>query len=223
MGWRCREGVHCTGNSCALGCPNPAFTEPIHEYDHGGTPFRCSITGGFVYRGCAIPEYEGRYFFGDYCSDQIWSISFNGSQVLDTLEHTDDFQPDAGVINDISSFGRDGYGELYICCLNGNIFRIVPDNLTDENGNGIDDACECIPDEVVDLNAIRSGDDIRLEWTPDGDEAATTRIYRSGDQTATFPDDWLLLASDVTGGTYLDANPLNEGELFCYLVVTECP
>ena len=49
-------------------------TLPIHEYTHGGSPFRCSITGGYVYRGDDVPELWGHYFFADYCSDQIWAL-----------------------------------------------------------------------------------------------------------------------------------------------------
>lgn len=79
-GWRCMEGAHCTDLSGCT-CFAPELTLPIYEYSHGGSPFRCSITGGYVYRGCAIPSLHGHYFFADYCADQIWSFAYLDGQV----------------------------------------------------------------------------------------------------------------------------------------------
>ncbi|MGB5737910.1 MAG: PQQ-dependent sugar dehydrogenase, partial [Woeseia sp.] len=84
-GWRCREGAHDYNQS---GCGS-GFVEPVSEYGHnssGGT----SITGGFVYRGSAIPELVGRYVFGDYGSGRIWALQDDGQggytneELLDT-------------------------------------------------------------------------------------------------------------------------------------------
>ncbi|MCZ6653915.1 MAG: PQQ-dependent sugar dehydrogenase, partial [Planctomycetota bacterium] len=61
-GWRCMEGTLCTGLSGCT-CDDLSLTRPIHQYTHGGSPFRCSITGGEVYRGCAIPDLQSTYFF----------------------------------------------------------------------------------------------------------------------------------------------------------------
>ena len=122
-GWRLKEGDHCfipsTGCDTIVG-----QSDPITEYTHGGTPFRCSITGGYVYRGCAIPDLQGHYFYADYCSAQIWSLRYNGTTISDSTQRTADLG--AGTIA-VSSFGEDYYGELYICShTNGRVLKIIP-------------------------------------------------------------------------------------------------
>ncbi len=124
-GWRLMEGNHCynPSNDCDPG----GLTYPIYEYSHGGSPFRCSVTGGYVYRGSAIPDLQGRYFFADYCSDQIWSFLYDGNNVTELIDRTLELDPGDGLtINDISSFGEDAAGELYIVDLGGEVFKIVP-------------------------------------------------------------------------------------------------
>jgi len=126
-GWVCKEGPDCTDfGSCS--CSDPSLIDPVHVYTHGGLPFRCSITGGEVYRGCAIPELDGTYFFADFCSDQIWSFRYVDGSVTDLRDRTSELEPgDGRSISGISSFGRDAAGELYICDLGGEVFKIVPD------------------------------------------------------------------------------------------------
>ena len=103
------------------------LTRPIWVYSHGAG---CSITGGYVYRGCAIPSLEGQYFFADYCSATIWSFAYNrsGSPQPNVINRTAALAPGGGLsINSITSFGEDANGELYICDYSaGNIFKIVP-------------------------------------------------------------------------------------------------
>jgi glucose/arabinose dehydrogenase len=112
-GWDCEEGLICANlspqcngsvNGCACGAAG--LVDPVHNYDHGSG--RCSISGGYVYRGCDIPEEEGNYFFADFCSGQIWSMPAGGGAVT---ERTALFP--AGVAT-ITSFGEDLDGELYI-------------------------------------------------------------------------------------------------------------
>jgi len=125
-GWRCMEAFSCTGRTGCT-CDDPSLTLPIHEYIHGGAPFRCSITGGEVYRGCAIPDLHGTYFFADFCSDQIWSFQVVDGTVTEFMDRTAELAPGGGLgISDISSFGTDAAGELYICDLSGEVFKIVP-------------------------------------------------------------------------------------------------
>jgi hypothetical protein len=102
------------------------------------------VTGGYVYRGCAIPDLRGTYFFGDYCSANIWSFRFDGSTLTDFQTRTSELTPPAGQgsIDFVSSFGEDGAGELYICDLSGGeVFKIVADGVTpvlgDFDGNGL--------------------------------------------------------------------------------------
>lgn len=123
-GWRCREGANDFDLSDPA-CATADLREPIHEYRHKQFPFPCSITGGEVYRGCAMPQLRGAYFFADFCSRQIWTLRHDGA-VATVQERTQEFL-DAGLsIPLISSFGRDADGEIYICALGGDLYKIVP-------------------------------------------------------------------------------------------------
>ncbi|MCW5754912.1 MAG: PQQ-dependent sugar dehydrogenase [Phycisphaeraceae bacterium] len=153
-GWRCYEGNAAYNTS---NCdPRETMTFPVRQYSRGGSPFRCSITGGYLYRGCAIPEMLGHYFYADYCSNQIWTINTNGGFPLPaSVDRTSELAPGPGLnITSISSFGEDFYGELYICDLNGGeVFKIVPRVAPpDADGDGIPDACE-IPCSPADLSS----------------------------------------------------------------------
>lgn len=137
FGWRIAEGTRNNGNgSCPAGTPafgSPAFTDPVWEYTHS---FGASITGGFVYRGCAIPDLQGEYFVADYLagSTDVWSFVYNGAPVPfdnTTQQRGPELDPPGALnIGRITSFGEDGQGELLICdYTGGEIFRIVPDGV----------------------------------------------------------------------------------------------
>jgi glucose/arabinose dehydrogenase len=126
-GWRNREGAHAN-----VGTLPPAYQpliDPVHEYSHTQGQ---SITGGFVYRGRALgTAFAGRYFFADYVSRRVWSIalSVNGATGEATAsglqEHTASLGGPAQIGN-VSSFGIDGDGELYIVSHDqGRILRLV--------------------------------------------------------------------------------------------------
>lgn len=134
FGWRIAEGNHCynvgsPSNCFSTGCSFAGLTMPIHEYQRGGSPFRCSITGGFVYRGSEIPSLVGYYLFADYCSGQVWSFQWDGANVNDFQERTAELDPaqGGGSIGSITGFGRDGLGELYIIDDSNQVFKIIPD------------------------------------------------------------------------------------------------
>jgi len=153
-GWRCREGAH--NYDTSGDCTQTPFTEPIQEYSHGSG---CSITGGYPYRGCAIPDLHGTYFYADYCSGIIWSLRYDGMNVTDFQIRTTELAPGGGLsISSITSFGEDAYGEMYICDQNGGeIFKILPDVPggvvgDDCNNNGIDDACELLDGSATDAD-----------------------------------------------------------------------
>jgi glucose/arabinose dehydrogenase len=116
FGWNIMEGKHCFSSSS---CDQSGLTVPLLEYDHGQG---CSITGGYVYRGSAIPALQGLYFFADFC--QGWVRSFRHARGIAT-ELTDwrVLQPGGS----ITSFGEDAAGELYLMSTNGGVFRIVPE------------------------------------------------------------------------------------------------
>ena len=99
--------------------PNPAgrLVFPVHEYGHENG--NCSVTGGFVYRGSAVPEARGRYFFGDYCSGTMWSLRIVGAQAVDVRQ-------EAARIPGLATFGEDARGELYAGSVTtGAIYRLV--------------------------------------------------------------------------------------------------
>ncbi len=129
-GWRCREGMHDFNTS---GCDG-GYTDPIHEYSHNEG---CSITGGYVYRGCAIPDLAGTYFFADYCAATIWSFRYDGVNITEFMNRTAELAPGGGLdIDSITSFGEDADGELYIVDQgDGEVFKIV----RDDGGDG--DCC----------------------------------------------------------------------------------
>lgn len=112
MGWRVFEGFTCTGTDPGL-CGNPTgFTPPIAVYDH--SLGRCSVTGGYVYRGAAGVLPGGTYVFGDFCSGEILTIDSNQAPLPPLL---------TGLR--ISSFGEDEAGELYVVDLGGTVHRLV--------------------------------------------------------------------------------------------------
>lgn len=125
-GWPCMEGTHCTGSTQCT-CNDPALTDPVHDYPH---PLGGSVTGGYVYRGAAIPEFQGLYFFGDFLRAKIWSFRpVNDEGIADFTERTTEFMtPDTNrPITYIAAFGEDAVGELYITDIyNGKIYKIVP-------------------------------------------------------------------------------------------------
>jgi glucose/arabinose dehydrogenase len=110
-GWRLLEGTHCFNpeTHCRQGHD---IVDPVTEYPHSSG--RCSVTGGYVYRGAKILTLQGTYLFGDFCSGEIWGYREGRTQML--LET--DLQ--------ISSFGEDQDGELYVVGYGGEILRIVP-------------------------------------------------------------------------------------------------
>ncbi len=137
-GWRLKEGTHCYNPP--TDCDPGGLTDPITEYDHNP---ECSITGGYVYRGCAIPDLQGTYFYADYCSDRIWSFRYDGANITDSMERTSELVPPEGSYAGISSFGQDALGELYIVDQGRDaIYKIVPVDPPDCNQNGRNDNCD---------------------------------------------------------------------------------
>jgi uncharacterized repeat protein (TIGR03806 family) len=119
-GWRCFEGTSdisgrwATGATCST---RKDLLPPIAQYPH---TIGVAVTGGYVYRGKAIPSLVGRYIFGDYASGRIWNIP-NDSQPTKNMTDTDAL--DTSIF--ISSFGEDQDGEVYITNLHGDLHRIT--------------------------------------------------------------------------------------------------
>lgn len=125
-GWDKYEGTHCPNPSCgSVDCIVNNYVGPVLEYDHSNGA--CSITGGYVYRGCRMPVLAGTYFYADYCAAFIRSLVMAGGVVTNPLDRTTELAPGGGLaINSITSFGEDGRGEIYIVDRGGEVFKIVP-------------------------------------------------------------------------------------------------
>jgi len=101
FGWSFYEGLH-----PYKGQPpsNASFSWPVSEYSHADG---CAVTGGYVYQGAALPEWQGVYFYGDYCSGNIWGLlPANGSAPQAKILFTTTAK--------ITTFGVDEAGEIYL-------------------------------------------------------------------------------------------------------------
>ena len=105
------------------------LTFPIHSY---GRTVGQSITGGYVYRGVS-EGLQGQYFFADFSSNKVFTLRFDGTSWIAT-DRTAQIKPDIGAINNPSSFGEDGRGNLYLVDIDGDVFRLTP------NGTSADQA-----------------------------------------------------------------------------------
>jgi len=113
-GWSIMEGMRCYE---ASSCDMTGLTLPVLDYSHGDG---CSVTGGYVYHGAAIPGLVGTYFYSDYCGGWVRSFKYVGGAVTEAGSW-DALAPGCGV----PSFGEDGTGELYILTVAGGVYRIV--------------------------------------------------------------------------------------------------
>ena len=136
FGWNIMEGFHCYPEG--IDCNKINFNEPIWEYPNNANYLKtlvgikqnkmdgCSITGGYVYRGNKIPEFYGRYIFGDYCTGKVWSFIYENGETKNIKNHT------LEILNSmnknsfyLSSFGKTSEGELFIVDYNGGIYIIT--------------------------------------------------------------------------------------------------
>jgi glucose/arabinose dehydrogenase len=180
FGWRCMEGSRCTGLSGCT-CNSATLRMPIIEYGHDAataigptTLLGCSITGGHVYRGAAIPCLNGYYFFTDYCTANIHTFRAGpNGEVLDLVSRGQ-MNPAGQAITNVVSFGEDNAANMYIVDqTGGEVYRVISTGFTgadcngnqqpdacdirlgvsaDSNANGIPDSCEVIPCDDIDFN-----------------------------------------------------------------------
>jgi len=113
FGWPIYEGSACFDGPCN----EDGLVFPILEYGHDEG---CSVTGGYVYRGAAIPQLVGHYFYSDYCTGFIRSIAPEGA--------VHDWTDGTGMVDQVSSFGRDASGEVYVVSAAGAVYRIVEES-----------------------------------------------------------------------------------------------
>jgi glucose/arabinose dehydrogenase len=113
FGWNYMEGFHPFGDRTPP--QGLTLTPPVAEYSH---EFGCAVTSGYVYRGKQLPEWQGVYLFGDYCSGIVWGL-------LRTADGTWQQKQLYQNVARISSFGEDEAGEIYLTDLTGNLFQLV--------------------------------------------------------------------------------------------------
>ncbi len=124
FGWRCFEGNQpFINNNCP---PENLLTFPVASYPHsGGAVFRCSITGGYRYRGTAQPTLQGIYFFADFCSREIGYLQQNGTDWV--MNFT------APLNQNWVAFGEAFNGEIYaVSIIEGSLYKIIDSNLSVE-------------------------------------------------------------------------------------------
>ncbi|MEQ1770747.1 MAG: PQQ-dependent sugar dehydrogenase [Devosia sp.] len=116
LGWNTLEGAACypEGSMCVQG----GFLMPIHTYSHDEG---CSVTGGFVYRGKALPALDGRYFFADYCIGTLRSLRYADGVASGVTDAADTI----GSVGPINAFGVDSEGELYVLTDDGFALKLV--------------------------------------------------------------------------------------------------
>jgi len=112
-GWDIMEGDDCFEPSS--GCDRTGLVAPVHVYDHDDG---CSVTGGHVYRGQAIPALQGHYFYADWCGGWVRSFRLQAGSPADHREWA------LGDIGRVTSFGEDASGELYLTSGNGSVYRL---------------------------------------------------------------------------------------------------
>ncbi len=168
-GWRCMEGTLCTGlTGCT--CNAATLTNPILTVAQS-TGY-CSITGGVVYRGNAIPALQGAYFYADYCLSSIRTFRQVGGAATNLQDWTAQLAPPTGSISSVVAFGEDGAGEVYIVSLGGNVYRIV-------DGASCGCPCEVTGADTV-VYSFNGQADSGWTFTLPGAGAATDGFWQRG-------------------------------------------
>lgn len=194
-GWRCYEGNHAYNtNGCA---PANTMTFPVAEYQNGAS---CSVTGGYVYRGCKYPELYGRYLYTDYCTGIIWSLTPDGSGgwVNQQLANLNDFQ--------FASFGENRHGELFLAGLgNGIIYRVTETTESFDYEISITDVtCPADPTGSIALSFTGNNGPQNVQWST-GETGTTLPDLAAGTYSVTITGnngctitETLEVASEIT-------------------------
>lgn len=117
-GWSAMEGNH---GFASASCIPSLYAPPAFEYGHDNG---CSVTGGHVYRGRALPWLRGAYLFGDYCSAKIGSLRWIDGAATDVVDGSSELGTEGTMY--LSSFGQDAAGEVYVVDYGGTVYRLDP-------------------------------------------------------------------------------------------------
>ena len=188
-GWRVFEGTNCTTNQSSSACIPANYVAPVIEYAHAGG--RCSVTGGYVYRGSKGTLTPGTYVYGDFCTGEVFaSTSGVQTRLFDTSQM-------------ISTFGEDQAGELYLVgYATGAIYRFIRVQSTTPQSPPPATGCTY----AIDPTARNAG------WRA---ESRSVAVFAGGgcQWTATANAAWLHVISGAVGtgngtvGYKVDANP----------------
>jgi len=118
FGWSILEGFQCFE---AEDCDRSDTIDPVLVYPHGEG---CAVIGGVVYRGDAIPELDGHYFYGDFCGGWVRSFRYSGGVILDKRN----WETQLGDLGQILAFGTDGAGEIHVTTGSGGVYRLVAES-----------------------------------------------------------------------------------------------
>jgi glucose/arabinose dehydrogenase len=218
-GWRQMEGLQCfnpgqpfncnsVGVLCAgsPACNDPSIKLPVVNYQHTGAG-ECAVTGGYAYRGCRMPNYEGTYFYGDYCTGVVKTFRMSGGAATNPQTVTGQVDPSGWLTSGFSSFGVDAQGELYAMSLGGTVLKLVP------------------PFGALEVSGTGAADALRLSktgsWTWENLFLATEvpvsvyRVYRGSVNGA-----YSCVFKSTTPAWPAGGDPVNPagGQLFAYVV-----
>jgi glucose/arabinose dehydrogenase len=122
-GWRCYEGNNPFNPGACGTFPPASMIYPVHQYSHGAG---LCVIGGYAYRG-SVSSLQGHYFFADNSSNQIWSFHYTGVNNPPVTNRTAQLAPGGGLsITNITSFGEDAAGEMYLVDRAGEVFKVIP-------------------------------------------------------------------------------------------------
>ena len=242
LGWRLFEGRHCYNASqgctatnspagCSPACSDPApagdavpngTTVPILEYNSGPGP-ACTVVSGYVYRGCRMTNFQRQYFYGDYCAGTIFSFEQVGGVAVNPQTWTTQLGTDLAF--DLTSFGTDGQGELYIADRDGQVYAVQPpwpDYETSGTGSGApfrlnkggpwtwEDMRTATWQAVTTYRVYRAdiadgvfhpGELFQCAFT------GTTNSWPTGDPTDPLPDRWFAYLVTAFNGTGAQTGP----------------
>ena len=210
-GWRCYEGFNTFNTS---GCDDAsAYDDPVVDYNHSASS--CSVTGGYVYRGAEYASLQGIYIYADYCSGRIWTLTSDG-----TGGYTNNLSASYSGY-DISSFGEDTQGEMYLSRMtNGIIYKLTVDDCAAFQANEtiVNETCQNNNNGSITLNPLNGMEPFTYAWSNGGTTNEITGLW-AATYAVTLTDAnncEIIEFYEVTNGTPSNFTATADGPLiFC--------
>lgn len=200
-GWRCYESNYEVNTS---GCkPKAKYKFPVYEYPHSTNYGDCAITGGFIYRGKKYPDLYGKYFFTDFCSGVIRSLTFKGTTVTGVKEELK-----SGLMYTLTSFGEDYKHELYVVnSAGGSVHKIVSAAALTSGADNLVAALTIYPNPAPQRFSVK--------YTTAKAEACLLAVY-AGNGRKIYADKKTSLAGDNTWTVILPSYVKGN----CYVIIS---